>query len=67
MLRCDLPAVRVGSKDSVFQRLWSHPPHRKQTLPSFTVVVSLIDVSSHTKVYKSDRHTLLLHSTITEK
>jgi len=52
---CDLPAVGVGSEDSVLQRLWSHPPDRKQALTSLTVVVSLIDVSGHTKVYERER------------
>lgn len=47
---CDSPAVRVGGEDSVLQGLGCHPPDRKQALPSFTVVVRLIDVSCHTKV-----------------
>ena len=50
LVRCDVPAVRVGSEDSILQRLWSHPPDRKQALPTFTVVVSLVDVSGHAKV-----------------
>lgn len=52
---CFSPAVRVGGEDAVLQRLRSHPPDRKQTLPSFAVVVGLINVSGHTEVCNSDR------------
>lgn len=45
-----IPAVRMGSEDSVLQGFRSHPPDRKQTLPTFTIVVCLIDISGHSKI-----------------
>lgn len=41
-------------EDPVLQRLGGHPPDRKQALPSFTVVVGLIDVSCHPEVCKKN-------------
>lgn len=42
------------SEDAVLQRLRCHPSDGQQTLPSFPVVVGLIDVSGHTKVWKEN-------------
>ncbi len=40
------------SEDSVLQRLRCHPPDGQQALPSLPVVVGLVDVSGHTKVWE---------------
>lgn len=40
------------SEDSVLQRLRCHPPDGQQALPSFPVVVGLVDVSGHAKVWE---------------
>lgn len=45
------------SEDSVLQGLGCHPPDRKQSLPALPVVIGLIDVSRHTKVWqKKQKH-----------
>lgn len=42
----------MRSEDSVLQRLRCHPPDGQKALPTFSVVVSLVDVSCHTKVWE---------------
>lgn len=40
------------SEDSVLQGLGGHPPDGQEALPSFAVVVGLVDVSRHPKVWE---------------
>lgn len=44
------PHIRVGGKDSIFQGLGGHPADREQAFTPFTVVIRLIDVSSHAEI-----------------
>lgn len=59
----DLPAVGPGGEDAVFQGLRGHPPDRQQTLPTFAVIIRLIDISGHAEVWTKTKkkHYILLH------
>lgn len=46
-----LPDIRVGGKHAILQRLWGHPADWKQTFTTFTIVICLVNVSGHAKVY----------------
>ena len=46
-----LPDIRVCGEHSIFQGLRGHPAHREQTFAAFTIVVCLVDVPGHAKVY----------------
>lgn len=50
MFRCGLPDIRVSGEDTVFERLGGHPAHGQQPLPSFAVIVRLVDVSGHAEI-----------------
>lgn len=50
--KCHWPAVWMCSEDSVLKRLRCHPPDGQQALPALPVVVGLVDVSCHTKVWQ---------------
>ncbi len=51
--RCVLiPDIRHCSEHAIFQRLWRHPADRQQALPSFTVVIRLINISRHAKIWR---------------
>jgi len=47
------PDVGHAGKHAVLQAFWGHPPNRQQAPAAFTVVVSLVYVSSHTKICNS--------------
>lgn len=48
-----LPDVGVRGEDSILQRFRGHPAHRQQTLPSFPVIICLVDISRHAKICKA--------------
>lgn len=47
-----IPDIRHCSEHAILQRLWRHPAHRQQALPSFSVVICLINVSCHAKIWR---------------
>lgn len=46
----------MGSEDAILEGLGRHPAYRQQALPAFPVVVCLVDVSCHTKIWRKDVH-----------
>jgi len=52
MFWCNSPDVCHAGKHAVLQAFWGHPPYRQQPPAAFTVVVSLVYVSGHTKICK---------------
>lgn len=50
----NLPHIRRSSKDSILQGLRWHPPYRQQALAPFPIVICLIDVSRHSKVWQQN-------------
>lgn len=47
---CLVPDVGVSGEHAVFEGLGGHPTHRQKALPSFPVIVSLVDVSRHAEI-----------------
>lgn len=52
-----IPNVRHCSEHAIFQRLWRHPADWQQALSSFSVVIRLINISGHAKIWKKREKT----------
>jgi len=53
-----IPDIRWCGKDSILQRLWSHPANWQHALSVLPVVVCLVDISCHAKVYHQNEQLL---------
>lgn len=49
-----IPDIGMSGEDAILEGLGRHPAHRQQALPAFPVVVCLVDVSCHTKIWRED-------------
>lgn len=57
-----LPHVRHGGEDAVFEGFWRHPAHRQQSLPTLSVVICLVNVPRHAKIYKARTNEVRFHT-----
>jgi len=46
-----IPDIRRRSEDSILKRFWSHPANWQHTLSVLSVIICLVDVTRHAKVY----------------
>lgn len=55
-----IPDIRICCEHSIFQRLWGHPADRQQPFASFAIVIGLVDIPCHAKVWtqKESKHEL---------
>lgn len=47
-----IPDIRHCCEDAIFQWLWRHPANWQQAFSSFSIVIRLINISGHAKIWR---------------